>query len=547
MHPPLGAVELDARVLERQTAVLEQASHAALEIGQHILVLHAQHATRQGMVEMVHELDIGAVIAADVFEVVGEGVPVGVELLEVAEAAVHRIAARVDDPGIGQDQLDQRDVAEVVRHLVDEVRFAGAAVGLGIADVGLAERPALIGGQVRQHAGVVGVTELVAAAQRPDEARDVGEFHRALDLRVRGEDLLEQRRACARQTQHEDGRGIGASPAAPRGEELRRADVHLAPYGPFLGRRTVHPVLFFEGVAAGVIGERLAMLAAVFERLPEREAEVIAVGVLQLRLRLVVPHPLEFGLCEAIGLHVGEAPIRLTEIGSELDRPAVGGDGLCGLAVGLVGVSQRLVELGVARHLLQQRPIALDGTRDIAQGHHDPGMGHPHARIGRLGGHQSLGLRACAWVFVQIDEREHEVVARRVVVRCLRQQLVEQHLGVGVVLEVPRDHGEHAQRLHIVGMLGEVRADGALGVLEITVGDHGARGDHRLRQRGEFRDMAGRVRSVFGPADDPIELLERLPAGGQGGVVADGPLEGFEGFRGIALRDMAVTALLEQP
>jgi hypothetical protein len=33
--------------------------------------------------------------------------------------------------------------------------------------------------------------------------------------------------------------------------------------------------------------------------------------------------------------------------------------------------------------------------------------------------------------------------------------------------------------------------------------------------------MAGRVRGVFGPTDDPIELLERLPAGGQGGVVAD--------------------------
>ena len=150
-------------------------------------------------------------------------------------------------------------------------------------------------------------------------------------------------------------------------------------------------------------------------------------------------------------------------------------------------------------------------------------------------------------MFVQIDEGQYEVVARRVVVRCLRQQLVEQHLGVGVVLEVPRDHGEHAQCLHIVRMLGEMCADGALGVLEVAVGHHGTRGDHRLRQRGEFRDMAGRVCGVCRPADDPIELFERLPAGGQGGVVADGPLEGLEGFRGIALRDMAVTALLEQP
>ena len=289
------------------------------------------------------------------------------------------------------------------------------------------------------------------------------------------------------------------------------------------------------------------MLAAVLERLAEREAEVITVGVLQLRLCLVVSHPLEFSLREAIGLHVGEAPIRLTEIGSELDRLTVGGDGRCGLAVGFVGVSQRLVQLGVARHLLQQRAVALDGARNIAQGHHDPGVGHPHARIGWLGGHQPLGLFACALVLVQVDEGEHKVVARRVVARRLRQQLIEQHLGVGVVLEVTRDHGEHAQRLRIVRMLGEMRTDGALGVLVVAVGDHGTRGDHRLRQGCECRDMAGRVRGVCGPADDPIELLERLPAGGQGGVVADGPLEGLEGFRGIALRDMAVTALLEQP
>ena len=53
-------------------------------------------------------------------EIVGEVLAAREMLLEGGEAAAERMAARVDDLGVRQDQLDQADVQEVVRHLVDE-------------------------------------------------------------------------------------------------------------------------------------------------------------------------------------------------------------------------------------------------------------------------------------------------------------------------------------------------------------------------------------------------------------------------------------------
>ena len=66
------------------------------------------------------------VVAGDVLDAVGELLPEGEQLLEIAEAAGHRIAPRIDDLGIRQDQMNQSEVPEIIRHLVDEARLAGA-------------------------------------------------------------------------------------------------------------------------------------------------------------------------------------------------------------------------------------------------------------------------------------------------------------------------------------------------------------------------------------------------------------------------------------
>src|SRR5207253_6161411 len=95
-----GAVVLEARPLEGQLAELEQPPHAPLEILDDVLVVDAQHPTREHGVPVLHELEVGAIVAGDVIDAVSELLTAGVELLQVPEAAGHRLAARIDDPGV---------------------------------------------------------------------------------------------------------------------------------------------------------------------------------------------------------------------------------------------------------------------------------------------------------------------------------------------------------------------------------------------------------------------------------------------------------------
>ena len=89
---------------------------------------------------MRHQLDIVGIIAAHVVERVAEALAAGKMLLEVGEAAVERVAARVDDLRVGQDQPDQADMGPIVGHLVDEEGPVGLALDAGALEIFLAER-----------------------------------------------------------------------------------------------------------------------------------------------------------------------------------------------------------------------------------------------------------------------------------------------------------------------------------------------------------------------------------------------------------------------
>ena len=143
---------------------------------------------------MAHQLEIGAVVACDVVDAVGELLALREQLLEIAEAAGHRLAPRIDDARVGQHQVDQSDVAEVVRHLVDEERLAGA-VDAGGCQILLAERP-----RSPRRACSARMRRIARIARHPGRGPAgcvticwmLGELLGTLDLRVRGEDLLEQ-------------------------------------------------------------------------------------------------------------------------------------------------------------------------------------------------------------------------------------------------------------------------------------------------------------------------------------------------------------------
>src|SRR5262249_40929711 len=133
------------------------------------------------------------------------------------------LAPGVDDLRVRQDEMNQADVPEVVRHLVDEERLAGAE-HLRVREVLLAVAAQIFERQLVEHVRIARrLAQLLSAVEPMDETRNIRELHRALDLRVRRQDLLEQRRAGARQADDEDRVRRLTSPAATLPEEIRRA------------------------------------------------------------------------------------------------------------------------------------------------------------------------------------------------------------------------------------------------------------------------------------------------------------------------------------
>ena len=110
-----------------------------------LLVAQMQHFAGQHLVPVVHEAQIAAIVAPQILQVVAEGLAFGEMLLVGAEAGVHRVAAHIDDDRPRQNGVDQAHVAEIVRHLVDEVRPSAAQRG-GLLDVAPAERRDASGG-----------------------------------------------------------------------------------------------------------------------------------------------------------------------------------------------------------------------------------------------------------------------------------------------------------------------------------------------------------------------------------------------------------------
>ena len=86
-------VEFQAGVLERQAAIVEQPPDFLLRILHQVLVDDAVDAAGQGGVEVIQQLDIVAIIAPEIGEVVGERLPLVEMLLERREAGAERVAA----------------------------------------------------------------------------------------------------------------------------------------------------------------------------------------------------------------------------------------------------------------------------------------------------------------------------------------------------------------------------------------------------------------------------------------------------------------------
>src|ERR1700675_2975835 len=113
-------MELDAGGVEFKSAELQNAPHTACEGLDDVLVPDSQDPPGKHCVPVSHELEIGPVIAGDILDAIGELLTFRKQLPQVTETARHGIATHVDDLGVRQHEMDEPDVAEVVRHFVDE-------------------------------------------------------------------------------------------------------------------------------------------------------------------------------------------------------------------------------------------------------------------------------------------------------------------------------------------------------------------------------------------------------------------------------------------
>ncbi len=89
---------------------------------------------------MGHQFDVISIVLADGLEVVAEQLRVCEMLFEQGQPAGHGMATDIDNPRVGQDQVDEAYVRGIVRHFVDEPWPTQYSMHAGLAEVSLAMR-----------------------------------------------------------------------------------------------------------------------------------------------------------------------------------------------------------------------------------------------------------------------------------------------------------------------------------------------------------------------------------------------------------------------
>ena len=151
---------------------------------------------------MVHQIDIAAIIAADQIKPVGEFLTRGEQLFEVGETTAHRLAARIYDLRLGQDQLDQTNMPEIIGHFVNEEGRSVTMDTRGLQE-GLTQGLKLAAGQDVEIGGI-GALPSTAQAKAAGEGGYVGQLHRAFNLAVRGQYLFQKGGTGSGQSDDED-------------------------------------------------------------------------------------------------------------------------------------------------------------------------------------------------------------------------------------------------------------------------------------------------------------------------------------------------------
>ena len=187
------------------------------------------------------------------------------------------------------------------------------------------------------------------------------QFHGAVHLRMRREDLLQQGGPRPRQADDEDRirrrqprRGSGA-------KQFRRTHLDLAVHPNLQVAGAVMHAGLLQGIAPGVAGKGALMFAAVFVGLAERKAQLNPVHRAGAGIPLDGSHPGQLVIGKPIGFGIRQAPpgiavIRLDPVGLPVQRHRP-----VELAVGLVHMAQQDRMKRIAGLLPHHDSVALHG------------------------------------------------------------------------------------------------------------------------------------------------------------------------------------------
>ena len=372
------------------------------------------------------------------------------------------------------------------------------------------------------------------AVQGGRETTDVGQLGRALDLRMTRQDLLEQRRAGARQAEDEDWRGIGVARAGYRGQEFRRVRRDQAVVHDLGLHRVVGDLRALHRVAGTVVFPGALVVAAVLPGLAEREQEIdVRLPAVSRRGRAFF-HLGDGRIVEPVGLQVREAPVSLSRARGRLDAGVVGGDRTRVVAEGVEGVPEPEQGAGMPGAQLEAVPVRGNGlarergARERRGSQemrlHLHGLERDRAReaLERLG-EAVLLLEEPA----EVEDREHEV--RRDPDRPLQQLFC-----VVGPLGLDGDQREQAQRVDVLRVLAQHVPIEALGVLQaaflLVLG-----GERHVAPLGREREalLEGGV-GLRAAAELRERLAEAEPGALERGIEARGALEEGQGVRSAA-------------
>ena len=321
-------------------------------------------------------------------------------------------------------------MAEIVRHLVDEeaaCRCGRPGCRRGISRRAGGNPPAAGPRARRDSADGPGP---VAALQLQHDALDVGQLLGALDLRMGGEDLLDQRRARARQAQDEDRIGALGSPQPARPAKNARVQTSICRLR--VGLDDLGPIAAFgalQRVAALVIGPGLRRTrrdppapCRARSRGDSGPPARVAGDASSARMRAISV------VGEAIGLEVGEAPIGVAEIGPRRRGRAVGVDRLRNVARPF-SAHGRATGARPASRGASASMIAVDARSPSRARPGPPRWWRRACDSPRLPGSSASSCSTCSRAgayFWRCTRHLRVVVARRAVVRRERQHGLEQ-------------------------------------------------------------------------------------------------------------------------